>query len=171
MKWWRELRSGQLRRMNGEKGEEVQMKRGGVERHLYLKLGLWVRPRDNWEETWSYSPLLPSPGNTHTSARYCTPTAWKQRDQVQHIICFITVRSQVFKKHLKSNISSISVIIAKIIVWNKNTYQLNSLVALCIALLLKYLMKKLSASLPENKKYATTQYWYIIQYRVWGFRK
>lgn len=32
MKWWRELRSGQLRRMNGEEGEEVQMKRGGVER-------------------------------------------------------------------------------------------------------------------------------------------
>lgn len=33
----------------------------------------WVPLPDNWKETWSYSPLLSSPGNTHTSAHYCTP--------------------------------------------------------------------------------------------------
>lgn len=83
----------------GRGGADEERRCGEREhRHLYLKLRLWVRPRDNWEETWSYSPLLPSPGNTHTSAHYCTPTAWTQRDQVQHIICLITVRSQVFKK-------------------------------------------------------------------------
>lgn len=27
---------------------------------------------------WSYSPLLSSPGDTHTSARCCTPTAGRQ---------------------------------------------------------------------------------------------
>lgn len=74
-------KKNEWRRMT--KCRKCEMKRG-VDRgnkwwegsNLYLKLRQWVPPQDNWEETWSYSPLLPSPGNTHTSAHYCTPTAW-----------------------------------------------------------------------------------------------
>lgn len=45
---------------------------------LHLKPKRWVPLPGVCARIWSYSPLLSSPGDTHTSARCCTPTAQRQ---------------------------------------------------------------------------------------------
>lgn len=48
---------------------------------LHLKPRQWVPPPGGCGGMWSYSPLLSSPGDTHTSARCCTPTAGRQNTE------------------------------------------------------------------------------------------
>lgn len=59
--------------------DEWRRMSGGMKRScLHLKPRQWVPPPGGCGGTWSYSSLLSSPGDTHTSARCCTPTVWRQ---------------------------------------------------------------------------------------------